>query len=472
MALAWQHFRAGLPLCAQRAVQAHAAKMGWGIPVRCPNRLPHRMALAAMLLLVSAAVANAQNYSPYQGYTPYAMPYAPPPAPVAPAPPIAPGPPVFATPQIVAPLTIGQIDQLVAPIALYPDPLLAQLLPASTYPEEVALAAQWLQYNPAPSEILIDTQNWDASIKALVHYPTVLAYMNANMAWTQALGVAFLNQQAEVMQAIQQLRAQAIAAGTLQSTPQQQVINENGVIWIEPVSPQIIYVPQYDPSLVYVRQQVYNPGLLVTFGIGFAIGGWLDNDCDWRNHWVSVGPGWRDDWRRDQHGRWIRQEHNDHGYQGHFGPVPARPIPQRWRRDARQPLPALPSNMAPRGALRQYRGWPAQQPTYRPPAFVQPGGHRPQPMPRMPVQPTRMFGGNYRSNNNVIRETNRGRRSIQQFQAHQYRGAENHAMPRAQYRAPAHAPERQSPSAFRGMNSGRSVQQDSRRGQQSMGRKR
>lgn len=97
-------------------------------------------------------------------------------------------------------MAVKIVSRSLAPIVLYPDPLLAQLLPAGTYPQEVALAAQWLQYNPNPSEIVIAMQNWDASIKAMVHYPTVLQYMNTNLQWTEALGVAFLNQQGRVYQ--------------------------------------------------------------------------------------------------------------------------------------------------------------------------------------------------------------------------------------------------------------------------------
>ncbi len=428
-------------------------------------------ALAVTFLIASLSSAYAQNYQPYQGYTPYySTPYTPPAPPVAPPPPVYTplytptyAPPVAATPQLVAPLTAQQIDQLVAPIALYPDPLLAELLPASTYPQEVAQAAQWLQYNPAPSEIVIDMQNWDASIKAMVHYPSVLANMNANLQWTQALGVAFLNQQADVMQAIQQLRAQAIAAGTLQSTPQQQVISQNGTIWIEPVNPQVIYVPQYDPSLVYSRQPGYYPGPYLTFGLGFTVGNWLNNDCDWQNNWISVGTPWQNNWRRDNNNQWVRNRPENRGNDRRFGP--ARPVPQRWTRDARQPMPALPPYMAQPGALRQYRGWPAPQTTNRPIPAMRNGNNRASFAPPAPV---RVFGGNYRSNNNVMRAENRGRQSMQYYQSRQNQNGGNHPQPRAT--EPVR--QQQAPPAFQGMNSDRQVQQDSQRGQQSMQRRR
>ncbi len=426
-----------------------------------------RYGMAYLVLLIggSAIHTYAQNYPAYSGYTPYySQPYTPPPPPVAPPPPAyAPvyGPPVMATPQIVAPLSAQQIDDLVAPIALYPDALLAQLLPASTYPQEVALAAQWLQYNPNPSEVVIDMQNWDASIKALVHYPNVLENMNANMQWTDALGVAFLNQQADVMQAIQQLRAQAIAAGTLQSTPQQQVISQNGTIWIEPANPQIVYVPQYDPSLVYSQQPQNFIGPYLTFSLGFAIGNWLNNDCDWQNNWVNAGQSWDHNWRQDNRGQWMRNRQAVRDNRRGFGP--ARPLPQRWRRNARVPFPALPPNMAQRGAIRQYRGWPNQAPVNRPGPAIRPGnnGRRFTPQP-----PARVFGGNYRSDNNVIRARNRGRQSLRAFHNQQRQGRGN----RPEYRAPQRQ-QRQAPPAFHGMNSSRQVQQDAQRGRQSMRRR-
>ncbi len=436
--------------------------------VKVISRSPAHYGLALMALLMAGLVTPvcAQNYSAYPAYNPYySQPYTPPAPPVAPSPPFyAPGvygPPVMATPQIVAPLSAGQIDELAAPIALYPDALLAQLLPASTYPQQVALAAQWLQYNPNPSEIVIAMQNWDASIKAMVHYPTVLQYMNTNLQWTEALGVAFLNQQASVMQAIQQLRAQAVAAGTLQSTPQQQVISQNGTIWIEPANPQMMYVPQYDPSLVYSQQPGNFTGTGLTFSFGFAIGSWLNNNCDWQNNWISAGQNWDHDWRRDNRGQWIRARPVYRGNDQRFGPV--RTFPQRWRRNTREPLPALPPNLVQPGALRQYRGWPGYSPTNRPNRGFRPGNNRPN---FTPQPPPRMFGGNYRSDNNVIRAENRGRQSLRRSHSQWQPRPGTHPT----YRAPQ-SRQRQVPPAFQGMNSRRQVQQDRQRGRQSMRRR-
>ncbi|HSY53393.1 MAG TPA: DUF3300 domain-containing protein, partial [Opitutaceae bacterium] len=154
------------------------------------------------------------------------------------------------------------LDQLLAPIALYPDPLIALILPASTVPSDVTLAAGYLNENGDPAQI--DNQGWDASVKALAHYPDVIKWMAANLEWTQAVGDAFVQQPADVMKSIQQLRARARAAGTLVDTAQQQVVmDDDGNISIVPAQPEIIYVPEYDPDAVYVEggpPLAYGPG--------------------------------------------------------------------------------------------------------------------------------------------------------------------------------------------------------------------
>src|SRR5208282_1120836 len=114
-----------------------------------------------------------------------------------------------------------QLDQLIGPIALYPDPLVALILPASTVPSDISLAAQYLAANGDPSQI--DSQPWAQSVKGLAHYPEVLKWMNDNPDWTRALGAAFAMQPADVMKSVQQLRAKALAAGTLRSTAQQNI---------------------------------------------------------------------------------------------------------------------------------------------------------------------------------------------------------------------------------------------------------
>src|SRR5215467_2717655 len=162
-------------------------------------------------------------------------------------------------------LSANQMDGLVAPIALYPDPLISQILVASTYPDQVADAYQWLQANPGLSGPALtqaaQEQNWDPSIQALVVFPDVLARLNQDMAWTASLGNAFLNQQADVMSAIQRMRVSAEQSGRLYSTPQQQVVNTNyagqPVVEILPANPEVVYVPVYDPVWVWGPSMYY-----------------------------------------------------------------------------------------------------------------------------------------------------------------------------------------------------------------------
>ncbi len=218
----------------------------------------------------------------------------PPPAPPPPAGP--PAPPTFRQ---------EELDQLLAPIALYPDPLLAQLLMAATYPLEVVQAARWVKAYPnvqGPQlEAAMLQQPWDPSVKSLTPFPQVLAMMDANLDWTQRLGDAFLAQQPAVMATIQALRAKARAAGYLQNTPQQTVNVEPQAIMIEPANPAIVYVPIYDPSLVYGPWWYpayppfywYPPGYVVgasvfAFGIGLAVGALLWGGFDWHHHNVMV----------------------------------------------------------------------------------------------------------------------------------------------------------------------------------------
>ena len=146
-----------------------------------------------------------------------------------------------------------------APIALYPDPLLAELLAASTYPMELAEAEQWVRDHPSwkPSKLMDNAkkQNWDASVQGLVAFPQVLASLTQDMSWTTQLGNAFLAQQADVMQAVQRLRSKAEANGKLQSTPQEVVSDQNEggqeAISIQPADPDMWYVPNYNPAYVW-----------------------------------------------------------------------------------------------------------------------------------------------------------------------------------------------------------------------------
>ncbi len=201
-----------------------------------------------------------------------------------------------------------QLADLVAPIALYPDPLLSQVLVASTYPLELVEAQQWLLRNGRlRGQQLIDAaqeQNWDASVQGLVAFPDVLARMNQDVQWTTALGNAFLAQQADVMDAVQRMRTRAQANGKLSSSPEQTVTTETpgeqAVIEILPADPQVIYVPEYDPDYIWGSPAWgYYPPLAYTsygfgFGpaidIGFCFGGW--NGWGWRGWGWGWGPNW------------------------------------------------------------------------------------------------------------------------------------------------------------------------------------
>jgi len=185
----------------------------------------------------------------------------------------------------VAPLSADQLNAMVAPIALYPDALVAQVLAAAMYPEEVAFADDWLSQNPTLTGTslaqAVDQQQWDPSVKALTQFPTVLHDLAKNLSWTSSLGQAFGNQQSDVMAAVQTMRARAQAAGTLQSTPQLTVVQQSPqTIVIQPANPQVVYVPQYNPTVVYGSPFVvpmYTPPVAiataaVSFGAGVAIG--------------------------------------------------------------------------------------------------------------------------------------------------------------------------------------------------------
>jgi hypothetical protein len=169
----------------------------------------------------------------------------------------------------------------VAPITLYPDSLVAQILTALTFPDQVAIADYWLQQNKSltGSALMqaVNKQSWDNSVKALTEFPSVLDNMAKNFTWTSSLGEAYHNQQADVMMAIQVLRAQAKAKGNLKTNQQITVVQQSPqVIVIQPTNPQIVYVPQYNPTVVYGTPYVtpgYSAGDVAAAGIiGFGAG--------------------------------------------------------------------------------------------------------------------------------------------------------------------------------------------------------
>ncbi len=236
----------------------------------------------------------------------------------------------------------GELEQILAPIALYPDELIAQILMASTYPLEVVEAARWVKANPNLKgnqlTSALEKQNWDPSVKSLVNFPSVLNMMNEKLDWTQKLGDAFLAQQKDVMNTVQKLRAKAQASGNLKTTKEQKVVVQDQVIVIQPADPQVIYVPAYNPTVVYGAwpypayppYYYYPPGYVAgvaafSFAAGVAVGaawGYAWGDCNWhhgdvnvnvnknvnvnnqinRNYYankISTNPGGHGEWKHD-----------------------------------------------------------------------------------------------------------------------------------------------------------------------------
>jgi hypothetical protein len=235
-----------------------------------------------------------------------------------------------------------ELDQMLAPIALYPDDLLAQVLMAATYPLEVVQAARWVQANPSLSgdqlAAALEQQDWDPSVKSLVNFPSVLQMLNDRLEWTQKLGDAFLAQKDQVMDTVQKLRQRAQAQGYLQSSSRERVVvdPQSQEIAIEPADPQEMYVPAYDPTVVYgpwwwpayPPYYYYPPGMVITggfFGFGVALGpawGYAWGGFNWHRHdvlinvtrnarfnnridrnryasHVTTGGGGRGEWRHD-----------------------------------------------------------------------------------------------------------------------------------------------------------------------------
>ncbi|HUA38366.1 MAG TPA: DUF3300 domain-containing protein [Candidatus Sulfopaludibacter sp.] len=219
---------------------------------------------------------------------------------------------------VYQPLADDQLDQLLGPIALYPDPLIAQILPASTFPTQIVMADRYVSGGGDPNAI--DQQPWDASVQALAHYPNILQWMDQNLDWTTELGQAFLNQPQDVMNSIQRLRTSAYNLGNLQSTPQQQVMDDGGYVEILPATPEVMYVPVYQPAVVY-----YQSGFGISFGPACPIGVWLNCDFDWHNRhlvvwdrahprpadWWRERPAQRDDFIRRQTTVWQPEDHRD-----------------------------------------------------------------------------------------------------------------------------------------------------------------
>ena len=204
-----------------------------------------------------------------------------------------------------------KLDQLVAPIALYPDALIAQILAGATYPSEIVEADRWLQQHPdLKGDALakaVDAQSWDPGVKALTQFPGLLGMMDKNLSWTSSLGEAYVSEQQNVLDAIQVMRLRAQQAGNLKSTPQESVTTQGNTIVIEPANPQVVYVPEYDPWVVYGDPLEFYPGWIgvpgfyfdgpgIGFGVGIGMGlfggfgwGWHSWETDWHGHGLIHG---------------------------------------------------------------------------------------------------------------------------------------------------------------------------------------
>jgi hypothetical protein len=249
-------------------------------------------ALISLLSLVLLLAVWPQNVSAHQD------PQAPPQAP--PAPPYTQG-----TPE--------QLQQLVAPIALYPDSLVAQILAGSTFPEQIVEADRWVQeHGDLKGDALgqaVDQQPWDPSVKALTAFPSVLGNMSKNLSWTSSLGDAYYNQQQDVMDAVQTMRQRAETAGNLKTTPQQNVSTQDSTIVVQPADPNVVYVPAYNPWMAYGGPigpwpgwydypGIWYGGPYLSFGMGFGIGffggfgwGWNHWGFNWGGHYATFGGG-------------------------------------------------------------------------------------------------------------------------------------------------------------------------------------
>ncbi len=209
-------------------------------------------------------------------------------------------------------LTRDEISGFVAPIALYPDVLISQILPAATFPTDIVQAARWVKDHPDLKGL--EEQPWDPSVLSIARYPSVLGKMDTDLDWTNALGSAFLDQPDDVMDAIQTLRKQAQDTGVLASTPQQTVVQDEGAIRVVPAEKEVIYVPQYNPQIIYVDDDDDDDGNAaaaaaaagaIGFGVGLAMGAWLDKDCDWHGHVVyGCRPGYWGGWGWHGHVNW------------------------------------------------------------------------------------------------------------------------------------------------------------------------
>lgn len=296
--------------------------------------------------------------------------------------------------------TSEELHTLVAPVALYTDALLAQIIPASANPTQIVEAYRFIQSGGNP-EAPPDSATWDSSVIALLHYPTVLKKMNDDLTWTEQLGIAGTYQMDELTQAIQQVRNEAMAAGNLQSNDKQVIQEVDHVIAIEPADPQVVYVPEYDPEFICERPLI-DP---YTWGQGYPYGIWLSNRWDWHHHHIWIGNQW-------SHGGWHRPSRP-----GYWRP-PRRPIPTWYRRQGsfnRNPL-GNPSRVAPRTGTSRVR--PAGQARTATPAAPRTAvtprpAVTPHPAAKTPPRYSFDREDDHNRGNQTVRESNRGQASRQ-----------------------------------------------------------
>lgn len=294
----------------------------------------------------------------------------------------------------------AQLDQLVAPIALYPDPLLANVLMAATYPAEVVEAVRWLQ-DPQNASLqgdgllaALDTLPWDPSVKSLAAFPRVLRMMDGNLEWTESLGEAFAAEPGAVMEAVQRLRRQALAAGRLASNAEMVVSDEDGSIIIAPATPATVYVPAYNPSVIYGPwpypdyPPFYFPAAFADcvdwefgycwIGVPIFLPLWGWNHWDWRHHEITID---RDRFGRLSGGRAPSETVWRHEPAHRLGAPYQTPA-------ARQRFPGL---AEPPAADAVHRGYPERgQPRTAPAARAAPNAPRPTPAtPTAPARPLR-----------------------------------------------------------------------------------
>lgn len=251
-------------------------------------------------------------------------------------------------------LSRAEVEKLVGPIALYPDPLVALILPAATRPSDIVLAARHLERGGSPHAT--GDKTWEPSVKALVHYREVITRLDEDLAWTVRLGEAFLAQPADVFGAIQTLRRRALDAGVLADSREHEVVVEEGEIRILPARPTYVHVPRYDPEILHVERVRYvsRPrGPFITFSTGYVVGPWLCYEPDWYQpsirivhrptHWYHA-PDWRWHHRHRHAGhRWSRWQAPPHRHDRPrvHSPRPdhrAHP-PRHERREERAPAP-------------------------------------------------------------------------------------------------------------------------------------